>query len=195
MPLSHPRFKFFSFIQTSLDNSFFCTFLEYICLFKKKKKKGLSNHKYTHLSLDALMTPLSTISLSWSSRYMITFPPQLDMASWKEVPFVVIGAAHTYSYLCVCMRVCDSQLCLALCDCMDCSCQAPLCMGFSRQEYWSELPCLPPENLLNPGIKTRFPVLQADSLLSEPPGKLSYHYTLQHLHFSDTAFLLLSPSQ
>ena len=48
---------------------------------QKKKKKGLSNHKYTHLSLDALMTPLSTISLSWSSRYMITFPPQLDMAS------------------------------------------------------------------------------------------------------------------
>ena len=82
MPLSHPRLKIFSFIQTSLDNSFFCTFLEYICLFyKKKKKKGLSNHKYTHLSFNALMTPLSTIGLSWSSRYVITFPPQLDMAS------------------------------------------------------------------------------------------------------------------
>ena len=31
--------------------------------------------------------------------------------------------------------------------------QAPLSMGFSRQEYWSELPCPPPGDLLNPGIK------------------------------------------
>ena len=81
----------------------------YVC-FTEKKKKGLSDHKSTRLSFDALMTPLSTISLSWSSRYMITFPPQWDMASWKEVPLVVQGAAHTYSYLCVCMRVYDSDL-------------------------------------------------------------------------------------
>ena len=31
--------------------------------------------------------------------------------------------------------------------------QAPLSMGFSRQEYWSELPCLPPGDLLNLEIK------------------------------------------
>ena len=31
--------------------------------------------------------------------------------------------------------------------------QAPLSMGFSRQEYWSGSPCLPPEDLLDPGIK------------------------------------------
>ena len=31
--------------------------------------------------------------------------------------------------------------------------QAPLPMGFSRQEYWSGLPCPPPGDLLNPGIK------------------------------------------
>ena len=31
--------------------------------------------------------------------------------------------------------------------------QVPLSMGFSRQEYWSELPCPPPENLYNPGIE------------------------------------------
>ena len=49
---------------------------------------------------------------------------------------------------------------------------APLPMEFSRQEYWSELPCLPPGDLPNPGIKPRSPALQADSLLSEPPGKL-----------------------
>ena len=31
--------------------------------------------------------------------------------------------------------------------------QAPLSIGFSRQEYWSELPCPPPGNLPDPGIK------------------------------------------
>ena len=46
--------------------------------------------------------------------------------------------------------------------------------GFSRQEYWSGLPCPPPEDLPNPGIKSRSPALQADSLPSEPPGWEAY---------------------
>ena len=33
------------------------------------------------------------------------------------------------------------------------ACQAPLSLGFFRQEYWSGLPCPPPGNLPNPGIK------------------------------------------
>ena len=33
------------------------------------------------------------------------------------------------------------------------ACQAPLSMGFSRQEYWSGLPCPPPGDLPNLGIK------------------------------------------
>ena len=44
-------------------------------------------------------------------------------------------------------------------------------MGFSSQEYWSGLLCLPPGDLPNPGIELRSPALWADSLLSEPPGK------------------------
>ena len=34
------------------------------------------------------------------------------------------------------------------------ACQAPLCMGFSRQEYWNELPFPSPGDLLNPRIET-----------------------------------------
>ena len=49
--------------------------------------------------------------------------------------------------------------------------QAPLSIGFSRQEYWSGLPCPPPRGIPNPGIEPRSPTLQAESLLSEPPGK------------------------
>ena len=49
--------------------------------------------------------------------------------------------------------------------------QAPLFVGFSRQEYWSGLRCPLPGNLPDPEIESRSPALQADSLLSEPPGK------------------------
>ena len=44
-------------------------------------------------------------------------------------------------------------------------------LGFSRPEYWSELPFPSPGNLPDPGIEPGSPALQADSLLSEPPGK------------------------
>ena len=47
------------------------------------------------------------------------------------------------------------------------TCQAPLSMGFSRQEYWSGLPFPSPGDLPNPGIKPRSPASQADSLLTE----------------------------
>ena len=49
--------------------------------------------------------------------------------------------------------------------------QAPLSMGFSRQTYQSGLPCSPPRDVPNPGIKPRSPALQVDSLSSESPGK------------------------
>ena len=61
--------------------------------------------------------------------------------------------------------------CLTLCDPMDCSHQAPLSMGFSRQESWSGLPFHSPGDLPDPGIEPRSPTLQADALTSEPPGK------------------------
>ena len=49
--------------------------------------------------------------------------------------------------------------------------QAPPFMEFSRQEYWSGLPFPSPEDLPDPGIEPCSPILQADALPSEPPGK------------------------
>ena len=45
--------------------------------------------------------------------------------------------------------------------------QAPLSMGFSRQEYWSGLPFPSPGDLPSPGQEPGSPALQADSLLTE----------------------------
>ena len=55
------------------------------------------------------------------------------------------------------------------------SCQASrllLSVGFSRWEYWSRLPCPPPGDLPNPGMKPKSPALQADSLPSDHQGSL-----------------------
>ena len=56
--------------------------------------------------------------------------------------------------------------------------QAPLSMGFSRQEYWSGMPFPSPRNLPDPRSEPGSPALQADSLLSEPPRKLYMVYCL-----------------
>ena len=50
------------------------------------------------------------------------------------------------------------------------ACQAPLSMGFPRQEYWSGLPFPSPGDLPDPAIEPGSPALQAGSLQSEPPG-------------------------
>ena len=70
---------------------------------------------------------------------------------------------------CVC-----AQSCLTLCDPMDCSLNAPLSMGFSRQEYWSGLPFPTPGDLPDPGIQPASLCLlhwQMDSLPLVPPEK------------------------
>ena len=56
--------------------------------------------------------------------------------------------------------------------------QAPPSMGFSRQEYWGELPFPSPGDLPDPGIESMSPALQADALTSQPPGKRLYLETI-----------------
>ena len=59
------------------------------------------------------------------------------------------------------------QSCPTLCDPVDVACQAPLCMEFSRQEYFDRLPVLSPGDIPNLVIEPRSPALQADALPSE----------------------------
>ena len=51
---------------------------------------------------------------------------------------------------------------------------APLSMGFSRQEYWSRLPCSPPGDLSNPGMEPTSPALACGFFTTEPHEKLSW---------------------
>ena len=55
------------------------------------------------------------------------------------------------------------QWCLTLCTLWIVARQAPLSMEFSRQEYWSGLPCPPPGDLPDLGIEPMSAALPADS--------------------------------
>jgi len=57
------------------------------------------------------------------------------------------------------------------CDPWTVACQAPLSMGYSKQEYWNGLPFPSPGDLPYPGIKPRSPAWQAVSLATMLPGK------------------------
>ena len=68
-------------------------------------------------------------------------------------------------------RASVAQSCLTHCCFVNCN--PPGSMEFSGQEYRSGLPFPSPGDLPDPGIEPGSPALQADSLLSEPPGKLA----------------------
>ena len=78
---------------------------------------------------------------------------------------------------------CCAELCLITQSCPKVCTQG--LWGFSRQEYWSGLPCPPPGNLPNPGIEPRSPTLQADSLPKE-------WWTLYKVYFNSLKLILSS---
>ena len=72
----------------------------------------------------------------------------------------------------MCARV---QSCLTFATLSTVAHQAPLCMGFPRQKYWSGLPLPPPGDLPNPGIKPESPASLTLAIrffnTEQPPGK------------------------
>ena len=98
-------------------------------------------------------------------------------------PLSSLGHITLVLYGMCCILSCFSiQLCVTL---WTATCQAPLSMGLSMQEYWSGLLCPPPGDLLNPGIEPASLMSnlhwqegsflffwQEGSLPLAPPGKL-----------------------
>ena len=71
----------------------------------------------------------------------------------------------------MCVRAQSLQSCLTLIDPMNCGPLDSSVMEFSRQEYWSGLPCPPSRDLPDAGTEPASPALQVESLPTEPPGK------------------------
>ena len=90
-------------------------------------------------------------------------------------PYTIIFCPFNKHFLeqlfcCCCCLV--TQSCLTLCDPWAVTHQAPLSIGFFRQEYWSELPFPSPEDLPpDPGIKATSPASAGRFFTTEPPGK------------------------
>ena len=102
--------------------------------------------------------------------------------SFLEEISIILGLkivlSFSHKYLILNMKVLVAQSCSTLqLHGLYVACQVPLFMGFPRQEYWSGLPFLSPGDLPKPGIETESSTLQADSLLSEPPGKSQSQHT------------------
>ena len=98
----------------------------------------------------------------------------LDFSTSKEVKIFLrkIYKSNTKHYLIPGGHLLGKS-CLTL-DPMEVARQAPLSMGFPRQEYWIGLPFLSPGDLPHSGIERRSPAQQADSLPTEPPMKSIY---------------------
>ena len=124
------------------------------------------------------------------SRLVIAFLPRSKclLILWLQSPSAVILEPQNYTPLknngynlllygikrhfhAVLMCVLVAKSFTTLCDPQTVDCQAPLSMGFSRPQYWSELPFPTPGDLPNPKIGPRSPTLQADSLPPELSGK------------------------
>ena len=80
----------------------------------------------------------------------------------------------TQGNFCICVCACSFSCVRFFVTLWTVACQGPLSMGFSRQEYWSGLPCPSPRDLPNPWIQPRLLCLlhwQVGFLLLAPPGK------------------------
>ena len=122
---------------------------------------------------------LEWVAISFSRESSLTQGSSLCLLQVYSFPLHHQGSprvciCETKMYVKYCVPAKLLQSCPTLCNPMDCTCQAPLSMGFYRQEYWSGLPWCSPADLPNPGIEPMSPCLlpwQAGSLPLVPPGK------------------------
>ena len=141
-----------------------------------------------------MLTCLISNPFNNSVRYLIFILQLRELKLRKLKDTQLLSSFIGYMRVRVLSRFSHAQLSAAL---WTVACRAPLSMGFSRQEYWSELPCHPPGDLPNPGIKPWSPTLQADSLPFEPPGYLCAKYekclmfTVLLFNWEESKFLIV----
>ena len=131
----------------------------------------------TTLAFSVKQASLEQCSLMWRSRILLlsrwawlyilhlsklTFPHLSNRKNIMCITLEIVFEIKWDDYLkglvyclCVCVCVCVQSLSCVWLWPVDYGCQAPLPMGFSRQEYWRGLPCPSSGDLPNPGIKLR----------------------------------------
>ena len=98
-----------------------------------------------------------------------------DIQNLWAIPRTVLKGKCVYIYvfcICVCVQACTCSVMSNSATPWTAAHQAPLSLGFSRQEYWSGLPFPSPEDLPNPGI---------EPTSSAPPALAVRLFTTEHL--------------
>ena len=121
---------------------------------------------------------------------------QLELLSMIEACSVLKENNYSHVLIESEVKVWVAQLCLTLCDPMDCSPSGssvdnPV-HGVLQKEYWSGLPWPSSADLPKPGIEPGSLALQTESLLSEPPGKPHVLITLVQSTFNQNGRLYSS---
>ena len=94
--------------------------------------------------------------------------------------FRIMESPYFTFHVCVCLLV--DQLCLTLCDPMDCNSPGSSVHRIFQAIILSGFPCPPPWDFPNPGTEPRSPTLQADSWPAEPQGSPPTHYICIQCH-------------
>ena len=103
---------------------------------------------------------------------------EVSSAMWKLLLASFTGQGSHFpslnSHVCCCCCFLVAQSCPTLCDSMGCSLPDSSVREFSKQEYWSGLPCPSPGDLSDPGIEPESPALGGRLLvLSHPRSPLT----------------------
>ena len=120
-----------------------------------------SNPGLLHWQVDSLLS-----EPPGNSRHILLVKqsPRPDSKGGNVNSYTLIGVQGSYYVPGCCCCYLVTQSCLTLCDPWTVARQAPLSVGFCRQEYWSGLPFPSPGDLPDPGIKPESPAWQVDSL-------------------------------
>ena len=136
----------------------------------KKRKDGIvvfatQVFSTQYITLAQTLSPYTSFSCVGQKNSLSPLVLQ-EVCHGVQNPWLSLCSIHGLVY--VCMRACSvaSVMSNSLWPC-----GLSFVQGFSRQEYWCGLPCLPPGDLANPGIKLTSPALQVGSLPTKSPGK------------------------
>ena len=145
------------------------------------------------LALAPSLSPLVTTCLASVSASLDSFPlifpflwAPFSLRAVTDLPITIV---------CVCVCVCEwlSRV-RYFATPWTVTCQAPLSMKFSRQEYWSGLPLPSPGDLPDPEIEPGSPALQADALPSSELSSVYYLLSLVICHHPYHTFVTLFPT-
>ena len=135
-----------------------------------------SNYIYIKVSILLFYNYLFHTILIFLNVFSTTLPEICSMGINKRPlsPQASIQSPKQFLSLYNSLNCCwSSKLCPILVTPQTVACQAPLSMGFPKQEYWSGLPFPFSEDHPDPGIEPASPALAGGFFITEPPGKAS----------------------